>query len=266
MGTTLLLASLLCVGHASEPVPMGPLWMELPIAALRPGFHPAIRFASWDITRFTRSTTYMVTTPDMVQLGQFQVQDGHYTFKAVMANELENADIAKLTADMNPDAARELRAKYARSMFSFEGTYEGSTNALTISYPVRGIMQSFELHAYTEGDNTLPVTVSDAARGFIGLWNAPDPYPGRLDAHWRTKIEEDGLQHFANEAKASDGAVFSALDLRSNGTFRYGFDQGTWDKDGGWIVLVTAKAKIRFQISGDGRKLLMGGKPAFVRA
>lgn len=241
------------------------VWEELPAAQRSPGYHPIIRFGCWNITRYTKSTTYMFASPELVQQGIFSIRDGHYTFQAIMANELERADIGKLTADMNAEAAQKLRYKYAQSMFSFEGDYDASTGALTIAYPVKGHTLSYELHATTEGDNSRTPSVSDAERGLVGLWQAPDPYPERLDAHWRAKIEEDGLPHFADEAKASDGAMFGILDLRVDATFRSHALEGSWSRDGQWLVLRAEGHTKRLQISSDGQKLISDGKTAYQR-
>ena len=48
---------------------------------------------------------------------------------------------------------------------------------------------TFELHATNEGDAQLPFRVSDSEAGLVGLWDAPEPYPEKLDARTRAKIE-----------------------------------------------------------------------------
>lgn len=243
----------------------GSLWEETPVMLKLPGYHPMIRFGTWEITRFNRSTTYMFATPDLVQQGQYQASNNRYFFRAVMANELENADKAKLVDDMEPGAAEGLNRAYARSMSNFEGTYNPKTRALYISYMVNGIMKQFELHDMTEGDDQLTPRLSDFERGLPGFWHAPDPYPGKLDARTRTKIQENGLQMFANEASASDGAQFNVLDVRVDKTFRQHGTLGTWVREGQMLVLIVDGHRSSLEISRDGTKLLKNGKTAYVR-
>src|SRR5665213_3921202 len=84
------------------------MWEEEPIVQRERAYHPMIRFGSWQIIRFSLSTTYMFATPDLIQQGQFSVSDGQYFFRAVMANELENSDKSKLTEGMGPQSGGEM--------------------------------------------------------------------------------------------------------------------------------------------------------------
>jgi hypothetical protein len=232
-------------------------WEETPMVQKIPGYHPAIRFNA--------SSTYMFATTDFVQQGTYGVQNNHYVFRAVMANELENADIARLKADMNPGAAQKLAESYVRSMSNFEGDYDPSTDVLTVTYPVYGKMQSFQLYAYTSGDESLPATGSDS--GVVGLWHAPEPYPDKLDARSRYKyFGLEGLQTFVHEATASDGAQFALLDLRVDGSFRSHSTIGSWTRNGSALQLKAAGKEKVLSISADGQKLVMGGKVVYERS
>ena len=230
------------------------------------GYHPILRFGCWQIIRFNISSTYMFLTPDMVQQGQFDAQDGQYNFRAVMANELENADIAKLLGGMDESAGDALHKAYARSLSNFGGSYNDGTKVLTVSYPINGRLKSFQLHATTEGDDQRTFSVSDAARGMIGLWHAPEPFPEKLDARTRYKIGDlEGLQRFAREAGTSNGAEFDVLDLRSDGTFRAHATLGSWSRQGSTLTLFADGKRREFAISTTGAKLLEQGKAAYVR-
>ncbi|WP_144241259.1 hypothetical protein [Fimbriimonas ginsengisoli] len=253
-------------GHVLHPAaPVSPLWEETPMEQLNPGYHPMIRFGSWEITRFNRSTTYMFLTPDMVQQGQFQANGNRYFFRAVMANELENADKDKLIADMDGGTARGFNEAYARSMSNFEGNYDRSTNTLTISYPVKGMLRTFQLHPTNQGDDRLPMAASGAERGLVGLWQAPEPFPDKLDARTRTKVQEEGLQMFFQEASASDGAQFAVIDLRPDHSFRDHSTIGSWQRNGSTLTMFAKGKRLDLQISGDGSKLLSRGKAVYVR-
>jgi hypothetical protein len=265
MGPSIVLALLLYGTHATEPIHGVQLWEETAIVQKAPGYHPFLRFASWDITRFNLSTTYMFATPKLVQQGQYQVSGSQYFFRAVMANELENADMAKLIAGMDPQSGRETRQTYALSMFNFEASYNESSKALYVTYPVNGHPQTFELYATNQGDDQLQASVSEAERAMVGLWQAPDPFPGRLDARTRQKIDEQGLQHFIKEASDSDGAQFSVVDLRVDRSFRIHKTVGTWQRSGNTLTLTAEGKQTNFTISRDGSKLLLSGKPVFVR-
>ena len=253
-------------GGLTETFHSGMLWEETPEMEKEPGVHLMVRFNTPStMIRFSPSRNYMVVTPDMIQQGQFQYQDGHFNFRAVSAFELENADIAKITADMEPHAGHSLAEAYARSMSNFEGDYNESSQTLSVSYPVKGYLQGFNLHATNEGDDQLPLDGVAANSGLIGLWQGVEPYPGKLDARTRAKIELDGLQHFAKEAMASNSAQFSLLDLRRDGRFRIHSTVGTWRRNGSILVLLAENKETDLAISSDGSKLLTGGKPIYVR-
>jgi hypothetical protein len=261
----MVLALLLRGSYASLSDPSGQLWEETPTVQQFPGYHPMIRFSSWDITRFNRSTTYMFLTPDLVQQGQYTVSGSDYYFRAVMANELENADKAKLVAEIGPEVGGGFNDAYARSMQNFRGSYDQSSRALYISYPVKGVLTNFTLYLTTDGDDQLQSAVSGDERGMVGLWHAPNPYPDKLDARTRSKIDDRGLRPFFNEAASCDGAQFSLLDLRADKSFRIHGTVGTWQKSGSTLTLIANGKPIQFGISGDGTKLLQGGKPAYIR-
>lgn len=231
-----------------------------------PGYHPMIRFSSWQITRLERSKTYMFLTPDFVQQGQFDVQGSTYSFRAVMANELENADVSKLIADMSPEPSSGFGKAYARSMSNFQGTYDESNHALSITYNVDGVPHTYDLHATDEGDGQLAVTAAADEIGLVGLWQPPDPFPGKLDAKTRSKIEEDGLQRFMKEASESEKPLFKVVDLRVNKTFRLHSTIGTWRKTGQTVILSSNGIDQAFQLSSDGQSLLVDGKVALIRA
>ena len=248
-----------------QAAPVGELWEESASAQQIRGYHPMIRFSSWTITRFNRSSTYMFLSPDMVQQGQFEVTGNRYFFRAVMANELENADKSKLMADMDPGAARSFDEAYARSMSNFEGRYDPGKKALYITYLVKGIPKTYELHSSTEGNEQRKVSISDFERGLAGVWYTPEPFPNKLDARTRNKVQEQGLQLFVGEAAASEGAIFSQLDLRVDRSFRIHETIGTWSRNGSILTLSANGKTKQYEISRDGMKLTMGGKAAYVR-
>ncbi len=242
------------------------VWEELPNVQKLPGYHPMLRFGCWQIIRFNLGTTYMFVTPDFVQQGQYEAGDGQYSFRAVMANELENADVRKLLGGMDAPSGHELEKSYAKSMSNFEGSYSDATNIFTVTYPVDGKLKTYQLHATTEGDDQLPVTVSGSMRGMIGLWHTPEPFPDKLDARTRYKIGDlDGLQRFAGEAKESNGAEFGILDLRSDGTFRIHATLGSWKREGSTLTLFAAGKRIELTVSANGAKLSLNGKAAYQR-
>jgi hypothetical protein len=244
----------------------GAIWEETAIQQQRPGFHPMIRFNTPStMIRFSPAENYMLTTLDFVQQGQFQSSDGNYQFRSVSAMELEKADVAKLAAEMDPQAAKEFEGKYVNSTRDFEGTYDQSESTLTITYPIGGKPQSFALHLTTEGDDQLPLLVTDEAAALIGLWHAPEPFPDKLDARTRAKIDLDGLQRFAKEAAASNAAQFGIIDLHRDGTFRMHDIVGRWGRNGSILRLFIKGGEKDLAISTDGAKLLEGGKPAFLR-
>jgi hypothetical protein len=253
-------------GGLKQPVSGAMVWEETPVVQLQQGYHPIIRFGSWQITRFNASTTYMFATPDFVQQGQFEVHDGHYSFRAVMANELENADIARLISGMNPEAGHKLAESYAKSMSNFEGDYKESDKTLTFTYTVEGRQQSFELHATTEGDDQLVSMLSDSERALAGLWHAPEPFPDKLDARTRYKIGDlEGLERFAKEAGASESAQFAILDLRVDRSFRNHSKIGRWSRSGSTLSLMLEGKQTDLTISADGSKLQSHGKTVYER-
>lgn len=261
------LVTMVGLGTALEaPKPMGMLWEEPPSVQQTPGYHPMLRFGCWDITRFSRSSTYMFQSPYMVQQGQFSSQGTKYSFRAVMANEIEVADKDKLISEFDPQQADQIGKAYATSMSDFPGTYNPTRRSLTISYKVRGVMRTFDLYAVNEGDDRLPTKVSGPARALVGLWGAPDPHPQRLDARTRQKIDEMGLQRFFDEAAQSDAAVFAVMDLRPDGSVRYHKETGTWKLEGSTLSIAFSMSKQVFQLSRDGSQLLNAGRVVFVRA
>jgi|GEM_PF-1976197 len=265
---TAILALLLHGRFALQsPDPGTTIWEEEPpVQKLPKKYYPMIRFGCWDITRFNRSSTYMFLTPTMVQQGTFRIEGNHYMFQAVMASELENADKAKLQSNMSPEEAQKFQKSYVKAMYNFEGYYDNSTGCLTISYPVEGMLQSFRLYDTTAGDNQRGA-LAGADSGFVGLWHSPDPHPGRLDARTRDKVQEQGLQHFIGEAMESDGNHFNVLDLRSDLTYRQHGDEGGWKRNGSTLsIFPPGKKPVTFQISRDGRKLILGGRAAYVRS
>lgn len=249
--------------------PASPTWEEPVIKQMEPSFHPWLRFGCWDITRFNRSSTYMMSTPSgLVQQGQFEVRNGHYFFRAVMANEVENADIASLTTEISPSGAEKLRKAYAEAMSNFEGIYNQSTKTLSISYPVKGMLTRFDLHAINEDDAGLQTqafgaTASDKA--VMGLWCAPEPFPSKLDARTRAKVQEQGLQHFFGEARTSDSAQLSVMDLKPDKSFRIHASTGMWIRSGSTLSLIVKGHATNYQISSDGTKLLQDGHVVFER-
>jgi hypothetical protein len=267
MSASILLALMLHGGLAGQHAAVGGMmWEETALKQSTPDFHPFLRFNTQStMIRFSPSSNYMLTTMGLVQQGQFQVQDGHYTFRCVSANELEKADISKLAADMSPHDAKSLVGKYIASTYDFEGNYDDSNGALTIAYPIGGKLQSYQLHLTTEGDDQLPLMVPEASAGMVGLWYAPEPYPDKLDARTRAKIDLDGLPRFAKEAEASNAAQFGILDLRRNGSFRIHSILGPWQKLGSTLRLKVKTQNVDFAISPDGTKLLLGGQVAYVR-
>jgi hypothetical protein len=151
-------------------------------------------------------------------------------------------------------------------MSNFQADFSESTNALQLTCPVEGIVKRFELHAYTEGDDMLSNTAADNERGMVGVWHAPEPYPDKLDARTRYKIEGlEGLQRFFKEAQASDGAQFGLLDLRSDKSYRSHATIGRWTRSGSTLKLMADGAELDLTISSDGSKLYGGGKVLFVR-
>ncbi len=262
MGTSILLALLLT--GCTNPRPAPQLWLESVAAMQVPGYHPMLRFGSWDVTRFERRTTYLFLTPDMVQEGQFEVSGTQYSFRAVMANELENSDKSRVLAELDSGSAFEFDNAYARSMQNFRGKYNPSDGSLTVTYLVKGTMRSYQLHDITAGDDNVSVTVSGSERGLVGLWQAPEPHPDMLDARTRGKIDDRGMMPFVKEAGESDGSQFGVMDLLANRTFRIHDKAGTWSSDGRTLTLMCPPAKpMVFQISNG--KLMAGGKVAYVR-
>lgn len=241
-------------------------WEEAPTVQKLPGYHPFLRFNCWEIIRFNKSSTYMFASPDMVQQGQYQRQDGKYFFRAVMAFELENSDKSKLEAQMDSEASRHFEEAYARSLSNFTGSYNANSGALFITYPVNGVLQSFELHATNEGDELRSYRLSDADRAVAGLWQQPDPFPEKLDARTRAKIDEHGLVRFFQEAIKSNAAQFSILDLRVDHTFRQHSHQGTWELSGSTLILLPEDGgRKELQVSADRSQILAGGKVILVR-
>jgi hypothetical protein len=242
------------------------LWEEAPAIQKTPGYHPMIRFNCWDIIRFNKSSTYMFASPDMVQQGQYQRQNGQYAFRAVMAFELENSDKDKLKSEMDPEAAPRFAEAYARSMSDFPGRYNSNSKSLFVSYPVNGIIKTFELHATNEGDETRSDRLSNSEKSVSGLWQQPDPFPEKLDARTRAKIDEHGLERFFQEAIKSNAAQFTILDLRVDHTFRQHSHQGNWELDGSTLVLLPEEGgRKELQVSSDRSQILAGGKVILVR-
>jgi len=246
-----------------ESTPSGALWEETMEVQRVPGYHPMIRFSSWDITRFNRSTTYMFVTPDFIQQGQFQERNGHYFFRAVMANELENSDKDKLFSEIDAGTANKLNEAYAKSMSNFEGDYDEYSKTLYITYPVKGMLQRFSLHDTMEGDDQRGSLGID--RSVVGLWHEPEPYPDKLDARTRGKVDDRGLVPFFKEAGASEGAQFNVIDLRADRTLRIHGKGGMWGRNGSTLTLTFDKGSMSLEISADGRKLLSRGKAVYVR-
>ncbi|HWD39421.1 MAG TPA: hypothetical protein VG944_11260 [Fimbriimonas sp.] len=268
MGPCLLLA-VLTHGHAAHKTPVSGsmFWEELAyVQAMKMGkYMPMIRFGCWDIIRYPKAQTYMFVTPYFVQEGTFRSDGVNYSFHAVMANELGNADVAKIKADMNPQAAAKFALAYAQSMIDFTGTYDKSNGVLKIAYPVKGMLTPFELHMTTEGDDGLASVLADGERGIAGLWHAPDPPPELLDAKTQYKIGGlEGLERFVTQAIGADGSEFGIVDFRVDHTFRIHDKIGNWSKSGSTVRLTyQGKVIMVLTMSADG-KLLSGGKLAYV--
>lgn len=216
--------------------------------------------------RFGPDSTFFFKTPDFISEGKYSRQGSHYMFRPLMAYEIENSDVNKLAPEMRPEAGQKFREAYARSMDNFEGDYVEQTSAFHVSYRQDGLLKSFELHMYTEGDDALPWLVSPKERGYVGLWHMPDPFPEKLDARSRYKFFGlEGLQKFLTEAVASDGCQFAIIDLRSDRSFRASATIGTWQVNGNILTMKDDQTTIEYTISSDGTKLYNGGQVIYVR-
>lgn len=259
---TAMVLAMLASGHSlrHEPVSGSMVWEEpQPIQKMKMGKDKYL-----PMLRFNRESTYIFKTPKFCQQGKYTVQNGHYEFRAIMANDLENADIAKLKANMDPESAQKLSLNYIKSMANFTGDYDSANGVLTVYYPVEGMVTPFALHMYTEGDDQLTAIAADTS--VVGLWHAPEPFPDRLDARTRYKIGGiEGLQDYANESQGSDGAQFGLLDLRVDSNYRQTDTVDMWSKNGSTVILIREKQKIYLTLSNDGQKLLSNGRVAFIR-
>lgn len=240
-------------------------WQEEVHILKMPGLHPTLRFnPEWKITRLERSQTYMIAFPTFIQQGTFSVQGSHYSFHALMEFELEKADVLRLTPEMDAQTASKFKDDYIKATKDFEGDYNPSTGALTISYPIGRVMQSWDLYPYTVGDDQLPNNVG--GDGLIGLWHAPCPFPERLDPYVRYKIGGvEGLQRFLKEAVESDKAEFKVINLRRDGNYRADGLIDQWVHDGSTVTLFNGPQRMTFTLSADGQKLMAGKNVAFQR-
>jgi hypothetical protein len=259
MVTSLLLALISHWSFAPPAVVSGSMeWEETPAVQKFPGYHPMLRF--------NRESTFIFKTLDFIAEGKYQRQGAHYDFHPLMAYEIENSDVDKLASDMDAKNGEKFRVAYFHSMANFDADYREATGTLHLNYVVEGIPKSFELHAYTEGDDQLPYLASADERGLPGLWSAPEPFPEKLDARTRYKIGGlEGLQQFFREARASDSSQFSLLDLRVDKTFRMHATVGKWVKSGSTLKLIDGVNELDLTISSDGRNLMSGGKAIFTR-
>ena len=148
---------------------------------------------------------------------------------------------------------------------NFEGSYNRKTGALTIAYPYKGVLTRYVLYDTTQGDRDRAVAVGDNERFLIGFWHQPEPFPEKLDARTRQKIQENGLKIFMKEAGASEGAMFNVLDLRADRTFRCHAKTGTWNIVDGNVLVLHSDREVKFGITRDG-KLVQGGKVAYTRS
>jgi len=152
-------------------------------------------------------------------------------------------------------------------MNSLVADYNENDGSLTLTCIVDNKPKTYTLYAYTSGDDQLAVLAADAERSMVGLWNAPEPFPEKLDAKWRYKIGGlEGLQQFFKEAMQSDAAQFGLLDLRSDKTYRMHAEIGRWQRSGSTLQLFPPDSpEIDFTISANGRDLLSHGKAAYTR-
>ncbi|MDR3692583.1 MAG: hypothetical protein P4L46_24600 [Fimbriimonas sp.] len=259
-----MVVSLLVAMHLSKCLAMSDQifslddWEEEPVVQSIPGYHPMLKFMP--------ESSYMLVTPAFIQQGKYQFQNGHYFFRAVTAFEQENADIAKLMGDMSRDAAIQFHKQYEASMLNFEGDYDPNQGKLEITYLVKGTMRIFSLYPYTAGDNHRVNAVDDHDRGMVGVWHTPEPYPDKLDSHWRYRIGGlEGLEQFFTEASRSDSAQFGLIDLRIDRTFRLHAKGGIWNLNGRTLTLIFDTGKAIYNLSDNGQKLLQGGKPVYIR-
>lgn len=264
-----MVTSLLFVlaGHASAfrltPVSGSEVWEETPVVQKLPGYHPLLRFNPSSQYAYGRDTKndFIFLSPDYICEGKYQVQDDHYTFHPLTCFQCGNWELNKLVEGMDPQRQRKIHEAYARSMQDFEADYNESTGLMHLSHEVEGHMQTFELHTYTEGDDQL----SGDGQGVAGLWHAPEPFPDKLDAKTRNKIDLDGLAKFSEEAKASDGAQFGLLDVRVDSTYRNGARVDRWARSGSILKLFIDGKEMDLDISANGQKLLSHGKTVYVR-
>ena len=257
---TSLLAALLGHALASAPVVFGGdmNWEETPIAQKAPVYHPFLKFTS--------SSSFYFQTPTYTVEGHYQMTDGHYVFRPETVIQLGHRELVLLVAEMNEQKLEKVERDYADSMATFPADYNRSNNALYLTYSEGGKSKTYELHEYTEGDDQLDSTVNSSEQALIGLWNAPDPYPEKLDARTRYKIGGiEGLQDFSKEASASDGSQFGLLDLRVDKTYRIHAQVGTWTRSGSILRLFYQGTEQDLTMSPDGTKLLMGGKKVYIR-
>ena len=258
MVTTLLLG-MLGFAHAAPmfSVSGNMVWEEYAVVQQIPGYHPKLRFKP--------ESKFIFETPYYKAEGKYSVQDGHYHFHPLMAMQLENADVDKLVADLDPQTKSKLHKMYAESLNDFDADYYDATSTLSLDYPVKGNIESFALHAYTEGDNLLEAAGGGLEPSMVGLWNAPEPFPEMLDARTRYKIGGlEGLERFSHEASASDDAQFALLDLRKDKSYRFHGKLGTWYVTGSTLVLVDGNKETPYAISEDRRKLSARGKIQFI--
>lgn len=259
MGTSIILALMIHgITAPLTPIAGNEEWEEPPQVQKAPGYHPLLQFK--------RELTFIFVTPKMICEGKYQVQGGHYFFKTLRASELENADVAKIIADMPPDAGHQFAVNYAKSMQNFEADYDDDAGALHLTYPVDGMPKTFQLYPYTAGDDQLISMVGDNERGVQGLWRAPEPFPDMLDAKTRYRIGGlEGLEKFFQEAGQSDAAQFGIIDLRVDKTFRNHAIIGRWRKEGSTVTLIVPPDEIHLTLSPNGQKLTSRGKIVYVR-
>jgi len=177
-----------------------------------------------------------------------------------------NREVNMLVDDLDPYTKSKQHKMYAESLQTFTADYYEATNILRLTYPVEGRLKTFELHIFTEGDNLLTPAMTQEEQSMAGLWHAPEPYPDKMDCQTRYKIGGlEGLADFTKEAKASEGATFTLLDLRVDKSFRIHGSIGTWRRRGSILWLKDGPSETPLNISNDGMKLLAGGKAVFVR-
>ena len=259
MVTSLLVALL---GHSLMTTPMvftgTDVWEETVEAQKPPVYHPMLKFGP--------QATFFFKCPAYVVEGNYQMTDGHYVFRPLTVIQLGQRELRLLLPEMETSKREQVERDYASSMKTFTADYQQASHSLLLNYPVGAANRSYTLYAYTEGDDQLSSVLNSDDRAVAGLWCAPEPFPEKLDARVRYKIGGiEGLQDFSREAKASDEAQFGLLDLRVDKSFRIHGKAGTWVRNGSTLKLFIDQSEIVFTISGDGAKLMIAGKKAYIR-